>query len=122
MRTAREQTRLFEKVGECLHGYKPTGMHYARIKRSCKELRRSLETTDRAMAKRKLAGSHKEADRTEASTGRVTLANVCDRYLETAQNQRPKTRERKRHIHLRLLAVFPGGAEVLAGKVIPSQV
>lgn len=117
-----DKKKPFEKVGECLYRYTPTGVYYARIKRPGKELRRSLETTDRATAKRKLADLHKEVDRTDAATGRVTLADLCDRYMATVQNQRPKTLKRKRHIHARLIADFPGGANVPAGKVLPSQV
>ena len=122
MRTQEDKQKTFEKVGECLYRYAPTGMYYARIKRPGKELRRSLGTTDRATAKRKLADLHKEVDRTDAATGRVTLANLCDRYMATVQNQRPKTLKRKHHIHARLLADFPGGADVPASKVLPSQV
>ncbi len=122
MRTDEDKQRAFEKVGECLYRYTPTGTYYARIKRPGKELRRSLGTTDRAVAKRKLADLHKEVDRTEAATGRVTLANLCERYMATVQNQRPKTLKRKRYIHAQILADFPGGANVPAGKVLPSQV
>ena len=122
MRTGEDKQRTFEKVGECLYRYTPTGMYYARTKRPGKELRRSLGTTDRTTAKRKLADLHKEIDRTEAATGRVTLADLCERYMATVQNQRPKTLKRKRHIHARLLTDFPGGTNVPAGKVLPSQV
>ena len=122
MRTDEDKQRTFEKVGACLYRYKPTGMYYARIKRPGKELRRSLEPTDRATAKRKLNDLHKEIDRTEAATGRVTLADLCEHYMATVQTQRPKTLKRKRHIHARLLADFPGSADVPAGKVLPSQV
>ena len=122
MRTSEDKPRPFEKVGECLYRYTPTGMYYARIKRPGKEVRRSLETTDRAMAKRKLADLHKEVNRTEAGVGRVTLANLCERYMATVQSQKPKTLKRKCHIHARLLADFPSGSDALAAKVVPSQV
>ncbi len=42
----------FEKAGECLYRYKPTAGFYARIKMPGKEIRGSLRTTDRALAKR----------------------------------------------------------------------
>ena len=45
----------FEKVGECLYRYSSTGGYYARIKTVSKEIRRSLVTTDRDLAKRRLA-------------------------------------------------------------------
>jgi len=45
----------FQKVGECLYRYSSNGVYYARIKGRGKEIRPSLETTDRALAKRMLA-------------------------------------------------------------------
>lgn len=122
MSASQDKERTFEKVGECLYRYVPTGTYYARIKRATKEVRRSLDTTDRATAKRKLADLHKEVDRTEAGAGRVTVAKLCEKYLATVQHQKPKTLKRKRHIAARLLADFPGGADVPVGKVKPSQV
>ena len=44
----------FENVGERLYRYVPTGGYYARLEVNGKEVRRSLSTTDRATAKRKL--------------------------------------------------------------------
>jgi len=47
----------FEKVGECLYRYKPSGVYYARLKQNGKEIRCSLETTDRFLAKKNKAMS-----------------------------------------------------------------
>ncbi len=122
MRALENKTATFEKVGECLYRYVPTGTYYARIKRPGKEVRRSLGTDDRATAKRKLADLHKEVDRTDVGATRVTLADLCDRYLATVQNQSGKTLKRKNHIAARVKADFPGGADMAANKVIRSQV
>ena len=122
MRATENKSAVFEKVGPCLYRYIPTGTYYARIKRPGKEVRRSLDTTDRATAKRKLADLQRDVDRTAIGAGRVTLADLCGRYMATVQNQSAKTLKRKRHIHKRLLADFPGGADVPVGKVLPSQV
>ena len=43
---SKEQS-LFDKVGECLYRYRPTGIYYARAKAGGKEIRRRLQTTDR---------------------------------------------------------------------------
>ena len=75
MRTSEDKKGSFEKVGECLYRYVPTGMYYARIKRPGKEVRRSLETTNQPTAKRKLADLHKEVDRMVAGSSWVTLAD-----------------------------------------------
>ena len=54
MRAPQNSQGEFEKVGECLYRYLPTGGYYARIKTNGKEIRRSLETTDREIAKEHL--------------------------------------------------------------------
>ena len=54
MRTLQSKIGVFEKVGECLYRYSRNGVYYARIKADGKEIKRSLETTDRALAQRKL--------------------------------------------------------------------
>ena len=51
----------------------------------------------------------------------MTLANLCDRYLVTVQNQRPKTLAAKNRAAARIKADFPGGADMPAGKVVASQ-
>ena len=66
MSVTETETVAFGKVGERLYQYIPSGTYYARIKRPGKEVRRSLGTIDRAMAKRKLEDLHKEVDRTSA--------------------------------------------------------
>jgi len=45
-------TGVFEKVGECLYRYSSNGVYYGRIRVDGKEIKRSLETTDRLLAKR----------------------------------------------------------------------
>jgi hypothetical protein len=47
-------------VGECLYRYSPNGVYYARFKSGGKEIRCSLETTDREHAKRELAAKKRE--------------------------------------------------------------
>src|SRR6266480_3831146 len=49
MRTLQSKIGVFEKVGECLYRYSRNGVYYARIKADGKEIKRSLETTDRAL-------------------------------------------------------------------------
>jgi integrase len=122
MNPVETKNSAFEKVGECLYRYKPTGGYYARIKKAGKEIRQSLRTTDRALAKRKLADLQRDLGRIDLSAGRITLAELCDRYLTTIAHQRPKTIKRKRDIVKRIKADWPGGAEIQAGKVVPSQI
>src|SRR5215475_11921892 len=95
MGTLQSKVGVFEKVGECLYRYSSNGVYYARIRVDGKEIKRSLETTDRAIAQRKLAHFKNEQRQIDRSQGKLTLAELCDRYLETVQHQKPKTIERK---------------------------
>src|SRR5213595_84539 len=112
----------FQKVGECLYRYSSNGVYYARIKSGGKEIRRSLETTDRELAKRELARFKDEQRQIDRSQGKLTLAELCDRYLATIQHQKPKTIERKTLIVGRIKKHWPAGRLTQVAKVKPSHV
>ena len=122
MGTAETKSATFEKVGECLYRYTSNGVYYARFESRGKEIRRSLGTTDKATARRKLGDLQRDLARVDLTAGRFSLAEMCDRYLETVQNQKPKTLRRKRDIAARLKADFPGGTDVAIDKVVPSKI
>src|SRR6266403_167091 len=109
MKTQRKNGVL-HRVGESLYRYSSNGVYYARIKTGGKEIRRSLETTDRALAKRRLADLRDRQRQIDRSQGRVTLAELCDRYLKTVQHQKPKTVERKSLIVRRIKDDWPSGS------------
>jgi len=54
VRTQQDNTSAFQKVGECLYRYS-NGVYYARIQVEGKEIKRSLRTTDKALARRRLS-------------------------------------------------------------------
>ncbi len=111
----------FEKVGECLYRYSSNGVYYALLKNHGKQKRQSLETTDKAFAKRKLADLKNSIGGLDAAVGRVTLGESCVRYMATVQNQKPRTIRRKRDIIQQLLSRFPGGANAPVSKIRPSH-
>src|SRR5438874_1629645 len=102
MRTTESTVGVFRKVGECLYRYSSNGVYYARIKIDGKEIKRSLGTTDRALARRKLSALKDELRQLIRSQGRVTLGELCDRYLKTVQHQKLKTVERRTFIVSRI--------------------
>jgi integrase len=112
----------FQKVGECLYRYSSNGVYYARIKTNGKEIRRSLETTDRDTAKRELARLRDEQRQVDRSQGKLTLAELCERYLQTIQRQKPKTIERKALIVRRMQEDWPTGKLIQIAKIKPSDV
>jgi len=96
MKAAQEKS-AFQKVGECLYRYS-NGVYYGRIRVDGKEIKRSLRTNDKALAKRKLSEFKNEQRQTDRSRGRMTLTELCKQYLLTVRHQKPKTVERKNAI------------------------
>jgi integrase len=121
METQRNGGQL-QKVGECLYRYSSNGVYYARIKIDGKEIKRSLGTTDRTLARRKLSALKDELRQIDRSQGRVTLAELCDRYLKTVQHQKLKTVERKTFIVGRIKTDWPTGKLTQVAKIKPSDV
>jgi integrase len=121
MGTQQSKNGAFEKVGECLYRYS-NGVYYARIKIDGKDIKRSLKTTDRDFAKRALAAFRDEQQQIDRSQGKLTLAELCDRYLKTIQHQKPKTVERKTFITRRIKTHWPTGKVTQVGKIKRSDV
>src|SRR5947199_6715210 len=121
MRTHQNMS-AFQKVGECLYRYSSNGVYYARFESGGKEIRRSLRTTDRASAQRALAWFKEERKQVDPAQGRLTLAELCDRYSERIQHQKPKTVERKARVPRRLRSGWVTGRLTEVAKVKPSDV
>jgi integrase len=121
MGTLRSNNGAFQKVGECLYRYS-NRVYYARIRVDGKEIKRSLETTDRASANRKLARFKREQRQIDRSQGKLTLAELCDKYLETIEHQSPKTIEGKTCIVGRIKRLWPSGKLTQVAKIKPSEV
>jgi len=118
----KEQLGPFEKVGECLYRYRPSGVYYARIESGGKEIRRSLKTSDRHAAKSALGDLRKELGHLDLSAGRIALKDLCERFMKTVQHQKPSTVEGKRLVTDRMKERWPGGAEVQVRDVRPSAI
>jgi integrase len=122
MSTAQSKIGVFQKVGECLYRYSSNGVYYGRIRVDGKEIKQSLKTTDRAIANRELADFKKKQRQIDRSKGKITLAELCDRYLKTVQHQNSKTIERKTLIVRRIKSDWPTGSGCQVGKIKPSDV
>jgi len=112
----------FHRVGQSLYRYSSNWVYYARVKVDGKEIKRSLGTTDPTLARRKLASLKDELRQIDRSQGRVTLAELCDRYLKTVQHQKPKTIERKTFIVARIKRDWPTGPLTQISRIKPSDV
>jgi integrase len=113
---------VLQKVGESLYRYSSNRVYYARVKVDGKEIKRSLQTTDPALARRNLAALKDELRQLDRSQGRITLEELADRYLGTIQHQKPKTVERKTFIVRRIKSDWPTGKLTQVGKIRPSDV
>jgi integrase len=113
---------VLQKVGESLYRYSSNKVYYARIKKDGKETKRSLGTTDPALARRNLAALKDELRQIDRSQGRITLEELADRYLRTIQHQKPKTVERKTFIVGRIKDHWPTGKLTQVGKIKSSDV
>jgi integrase len=120
MSTQTDQTSAFRKVGPCLYRYK-NGVYYARFKSGGKEIRCSLETTDRKLAERNLAKKKGDQSKINRSQGKLTLRELGDRWLETIQDSKPKTLEQKSYIAARIKERWPTGSLVQVAKIKPSD-
>ena len=122
MGTPQSKIGTFQKVGECLYRYSSNGVYYARIKAGGKEIRQSLRTTDKALAKRNLATLKDKQQQIDRSKSKITLAKLCDRYLDTIQHQKAKTVERKTYIVNRIKTQWPTGSSTQVGRIKPSDI
>jgi integrase len=122
VRTIQNKDSAFQKVGECLYRYSSNGVYYARIKSSGKEIRRSLRTQDRTLANRKLRELKDKLAQIDPSKSKITLAKLCDQYLQTVQHQKPKTIERKTHIVNRIKSDWLTGSAIQVRKIKPTDV
>jgi len=122
MDTRKDKQGAFQKVGECLYRYSSNGVYYARIKTGGKEIRRSLETTDRDLAKRRLKTLKEQQSQIDRSKSRITLAELCDIYLRTIRHQKPTTVEQKTLIVQRIQAHFPTGSNIQIRKIKPTDI
>jgi len=82
--------------------------HYARVKSGGKEIRRSLKTKDRQVAKSNLSDLRGELGNVDLSVGRMSLAELGASYLRTIQRQKPKTIECKQLVVDRTKDHWPG--------------
>ena len=122
MRRLQSRVGVFQKVGPCLYRYISNGVYYARFKSGGKEIRCSLETTDRKLAERNLAEKKKKQSQIDPAKSRMTLAELCDIYLKTVQHQNPKTIERKALVVRRIKSGWPTGSRCQVSRIKPTDI
>jgi integrase len=94
---ASDQQPDYAKVAENLYRRTSTGMYYALVKRGRKQFRRSLKTTDRSLANRKLADLRKKiAKLTLTDTGSTNFEAVAKSWMDSKRHAlKPATISRR---------------------------
>ncbi|MCB1126042.1 MAG: hypothetical protein KDM81_06080, partial [Verrucomicrobiae bacterium] len=97
----------FRRVGENLYRYEPSGRYYALVKRGDKQFRRSLRTSDRKLAERRLADMRQQVGNLSADEDRnVGFVELAERWLATVQHRiKPSTVARRQRC-IKALAPF----------------
>src|SRR5687768_4966452 len=99
------------KVAECLYRHSSSGMYYGLVKRSGKQYRRSLKTTDRKLAERSLVEFRQKIDRLDHTKARSTLtfAECAKAWLGTVTPHMKPSSARRRETSVAQLGPFLGG-------------
>lgn len=109
----------FRRVGECL--YRLNGWYYARFKRNGKEIKQSLRVQDIASAKRELKKVLEEQGQIDPSQSKLTLAQLCARYLETLHGLKSKTLKQKTNVVAKIKEHWPTGNDMQVRKIKPTE-
>ena len=74
---------VFHKVAQNLYRLESSGTYYALFKRGGKQIRKSLKTTDGALARRRLSDLRNKVSRLNQARGasKITFAELAARWL-----------------------------------------
>lgn len=108
------------KVGPCLYRYKGE-TYYALFKVAGKQIRRSLETTDPELARRRVRQLRDEMENSAAARSKTTLEQMAARYLETVRG-RPSTISHKGNAIRMMLRDWPKDAPREISKIRRSHI
>jgi integrase len=89
--------QTLNRVGQCLYRSEQSGIYYGVIKRSGKQIKKSLKTTDKALAKRRLANLQDKAARMNVGeAGKITFQGISKRWHDsTAGATKPSSHHRQ---------------------------
>mgnify|MGYP000969161392 CR=1 FL=1 len=111
----------FCRVAENLYRYSSSGVYFGRFRANGKEISRSLRTTDRALAKRRLAEEMENASRIDRKTGKMTLEELLRLYEEHLSQYAPKTVATRLSILKCFKQTWPHGLNVSVQNVNAGQ-
>ena len=92
-----------------LYRHDESGIYHLQLTRKEEKIRKSLKTTDRKTAERKLATYKENLAKTDPKKGAVTLSSLVQSYLETLGTKAAKTCQNQTSLLTRLLETWPQG-------------
>ncbi|MBC2595410.1 site-specific integrase [Ruficoccus amylovorans] len=100
MATQAKTSASFAKVGECLYRNLSSGTYYALVKRSGKQIKKSLRTQDRKLAERRLKEFREQVGQLKATSAerKQPFSHYAERWFETYHGHlKASSAERVRH-------------------------
>jgi len=92
-----------------LYRHDESGIYHLQLTSKQRKVRKSLKTTDRKTAERKLGVYKSHLAKTDPNKGSVTLASLVESYLETLGTKSAKTCQNQRSLLTRLVDTWPQG-------------
>ena len=105
--TGKPAKLVFNKVGENLYRLDSSGIYYALLKRAGKQFRRSLKTTDRKLAERRLADLRlKVGSLSITEDANLSFEQVARRWLDTTRHALKDSSVKRRDTCIKNLVPF----------------
>lgn len=98
MHNSHSRSGEFCKVAENLYRYSSNGIYYARFRQSGKEIQKSLKTSDREIAKRRLKEELEKAEKVDVKRAKMSLEELLRLYETNLDQYEPKTAATRRSI------------------------
>jgi integrase len=122
MQTAHSRAGEFRKVGENMYRYSSNGVYYARFKNKGKLIHRSLNTTDRTLANRRLKEEISKVNKVDPKLAIIPLSELLRLYDEKLSQYAPKTMATRRSILKIFKATWKLGLDVPVKNISAGQI
>ena len=121
MSKTHSRTGEFRKTGENLYRYSSNGIYYAVFRDKSKLKWKSLKTTDRALAKRRLTEVVDQARRIDPTASKMSLSKLLELYETQIKGLKNKTYKTRGSIQKIFKATWTHGLEIQVRDVNQAQ-
>ena len=112
MDSAKSTRQCLQKISGVagLYKHQASGIYHLQLTSKQRKVRKSLKTTDRKTAERKLAVYKGHLAKTDPKKGSVTLGSLVQSYLETLGAKSVSTFRNQKSLLIRLTDTWPHGS------------